>query len=311
MLKKKIIFLVGPTAIGKSAIAIHLAKKINAEIISCDSMQVYGSMDIVTSQPSWPQRKKIKHHLLSVIDPVKEYNVARYRKDAMSICNKLFLRNKIPLFVGGTGLYYSIIIDGLFPSVPEDKLIRARIYKQLSLKGNKYLHRKLAKVDPLSAKKIHPNDTRRIIRALEVYMKTGLPISILQKNRVGLGNEYEIKIFALNTDRQALYNKIDQRVNKMFSSGLIKDVRRLLKHKLSKTATCAIGIRELEGYFNGEHSLDEAKRLIQVNSRHYAKRQLTWFRKDKRIEWVNIKKKETPGEVAKRIYKFLSSFVKE
>jgi tRNA dimethylallyltransferase len=308
MLKKKIIFLLGPTAIGKSAIAIHLAKKINAEIISCDSMQVYRLMDIVTYQPTCAEKKRIKHHLLGVVHPSKEYNVAKYRKDAMSICNKIFLKGKIPLFVGGTGLYYSIIIDGLFPAVPEDRLIRARLCKQLSLRGNKYLHKKLAKIDPLSAKKIHPNDTRRIIRALEVYMKTGLPISVLQKNRVGLGNEYSIKIFGLNTDRQVIYEKVNQRVSKMFSSGLINEVRQLLKHKLSKTAACAIGIRELEGYFKGEHSLDDAKRLIQLNSRHYAKRQLTWFRKDKRILWINIKDKETSAEVAKRIYKLLHLF---
>lgn len=306
MFKKKVIFLLGPTAIGKSATAIHLAKKISAEIISCDSMQVYRSMEILTSQPTCAQRKKVKHHLLGVVDPSKEYNVARYRKEAMSVCKELFLKARIPLFVGGAGLYYSIIIDGLFPAVPEDKLTRGRLYKQLALKGNKYLYRRLAKVDPLSAKKIHPNDTRRIIRALEVYAKTGMPISALQKSRVGLGSEYEIKIFALNADRQALYDKIDQRVNKMFSSGLVNQVRHLLGRKLSKTASCAIGIRELEGCFNGSYSLQEAKRLIQRNSRHYAKRQLTWFRKDKRIDWINVKDKETPGEVARRIWKKLS-----
>ncbi|MFA4993305.1 MAG: tRNA (adenosine(37)-N6)-dimethylallyltransferase MiaA [Candidatus Omnitrophota bacterium] len=305
MLKKKIIFLIGPTAVGKSAIAVHLAGKINAEIISCDSMQVYNSMDIVTSQPGRAQRKKVKHHLLGVIKPDKEYNVARYRKDAMSICGKLFSKGSIPLFVGGAGLYYSVIIDGIFPSGPENKSIRARLYKQLSLKGNKYLYDKLSKVDPLSAEKIHPNDARRIIRALEVYMTAGLPISVLQRSRVGLGNKYEIKIFALNTNRRALYDKINQRVNKMFSLGLINEIKGLLKHKLSKTALCAIGVRELEGYFKGKYSLDEARGLIQRNSRRYAKRQLTWFRKDKRIQWVNIKGKETPLEIAKRIWKKL------
>ncbi|MDD5281962.1 MAG: tRNA (adenosine(37)-N6)-dimethylallyltransferase MiaA [Candidatus Omnitrophica bacterium] len=306
MLKKKIFFLIGPTAIGKTLIAIHLAKKINAEIISCDSMQVYSSMDIVTSQPAYAQRKKVKHHLLGVINPAKEYNVSRYRKDALSICSQLFSKGKIPLFVGGSGLYYSIVIDGLFPAAPEDKLIRAKLYKQLSLKGNRYLYEKLAKIDPLSARRIHPNDSRRIIRSLEVYMKTGMPLSVLQKGRVGLGAGYEIKILALNMDRQALYNKIDQRVSKMFRAGLIKEVSRLLKHKLSRTAKCAIGIRELEGYFNGEYSLKEAKRLIQRNSRHYAKRQLTWFRRDKRIQWIVIKDKETHREVARRIWKKLS-----
>jgi len=308
MLKKRIIFLLGPTAIGKSAIAIHLAKKIGAEIISCDSMQLYRAMDIVTAQPTLSQRSRVKHHLLGVINPAKEYNVARYRKDAMSICRRLFLKGKIPLFVGGAGLYYSIIVDGIFPEVSEDKLIRSRLFSQLQLKGNKFMHKRLLKVDPLAAKKIHPNDTRRIIRALEVYLKTGLSISALQKKRVGLGKEYEIKIFALNADRQMLYDKIDQRVDKMLNSGLIKEVRQLLKHKLSKTAYCAIGVRELEGYFNQAYSQDEARRLIQRNSRHYAKRHLTWFRKDRRIQWVNIKAKETRGATAQRIYKSLFHF---
>jgi tRNA dimethylallyltransferase len=306
MLKKKIIFLVGPTAIGKSAVAISLAKKINAEIISCDSMQVYRKMDVITSKPTPVQRKKIKHHLIGAINPDQEYNVAQYRRDALSICDKLFKENKIPLFVGGTGLYYSILIDGLFPAVPQDKGIRVKLNKQLVLKGSGYLYKRLADVDPAAVRKIHPNDVRRIIRALEVYLKTGRRISVLQKMRIGLGQEYAIKVFGLNSKRQSLYDLIDQRVNRMFNSGLINEVKRLLLHKLSKTAICAIGIPELKGYLNGQYSLDNAKRLIQRNSRHYAKRQLTWFRKDKRIEWIDTNNLESPAQVAQRIWKKLS-----
>lgn len=306
MLKKKIVFLLGPTAIGKSSVAINLAKKIKAEIISCDSMQVYRKMDIITSKASFSQRKKIQHHLLDIIDPSKEYNVAKYRKEALLICDKLCSKDKIPLFVGGTGLYYSIIVDGLFPAVPEDKLIREKLTKQLATKGGKYLYQRLMKADPESAKKIHPNDTRRIIRALEVYLKTGKPISVLQKTRVGLGDDYEIKIFGLNSKRQLLYEKIDQRVDKMFKLGLVNEVKKLTKCQLSKTAACAIGIRELQGYFNGQYPLEEARRLIQRNSRHYAKRQLTWFRKDKRIQWVNVSQTEAPERVALKLWKKLS-----
>ncbi len=302
MLKKEIIFLVGPTGIGKSAAAISLAKKINAEIISCDSMQVYRKMDILTSKVALAQRKKVKHHLLGILDPGKEYDVAKYRKDALEICEKLFSKGKIPLVTGGTGLYYSIIIDGLFPAVPQDKIIRMKLNKQLALKGSAYLYKKLTEVDPQASAKIHPNDARRIIRALEVYLKTGKRISLLQKNRIGLGREYKIKVFGLNAKRKFLYGRIDRRVDKMFDLGLINEVRRLLKQKLSKTAACAIGIRQLKGYFDGRYSLSDARRLIQRDSRHYAKRQLTWFRKDKRIAWINIKEKETPGEIAKRIY---------
>ena len=306
MLKKKIVFLLGPTGVGKSAVAISLAKKIKAEIISCDSMQVYRSMHILTSKVTFKQRKRVKHHLLGVINPGQEYNVAKYRQEALSICDKLFSKGKIPLFVGGTGLYYSTIVDGLFPAVPQDRLIRLKLEKQIKLKGSKYLYRRLIKVDSLAAAKIHPNDTRRIIRALEVYLKTGMRISRLQKNRSGLGKEYAVIFFGLNLPRQPLYAIIDQRVNKMFKLGLINEVKRLLKHKLSRTAKCAIGIRELKGYFAGQYSLAEARRLIQRNSRHYAKRQLTWFRKDKRIQWININKIESPAQVALKIWKKLS-----
>lgn len=310
MEKKKIIFLVGPTGVGKTALAVCLAKKINAEIISCDSMQVYRSMDIITSKAALALRKKIKHHLLSIVDPGKEYDVAKYRTDALSVCDKLFKKNKIPLFVGGTGLYYSIIIDGLFPAVPQDKITRLKLNRQLKLKGSIFLHKKLAKVDPEAAEKIHPHDARRIIRALEVYLKTGKRISLLQKSRIGLGQDYEIKIFGLNRPKKPLYEVIDRRVDKMFDLGLIDEVKQLLKHKLSKTASCAIGIRQLEGYFNKKYPLEEARRLMQRDSRHYAKRQLTWFRKDKRIKWINIKNKETPLDVSKRIYKILNKEIK-
>ena len=306
MLTKKIIFLLGPTGIGKSAVAISLAKKINAQIISCDSMQVYRSMDILTSQVTFAQRKKVKHHLIAVIDPEDEYNVAKYRREALAICDKLFKKGKIPLFVGGTGLYFSVIIDGLFPAVPQDKSIRLKLEKQLKLKGNKYIYRFLVKVDSVAAKKIHPHDTRRIIRALEVYLKTGKRISELQKNRIGLGKEYTLKIFGLNSKRQPLYDTIDQRVDKMFDQGLVNEVKRLIKHKLSRTAKCAIGIPELMGHFAGQYSLAEARRLIQRNSRHYAKRQLTWFRKDKRIQWINVNKTESPVKVAFKLWKELS-----
>lgn len=301
VIKKKLIFLLGPTGIGKSAAAVSLAKKIKAEIISCDSMQVYRSMDIITSKAGRAQRRSVKHHLLDVVDPAREYNVARYRREALRVCAKLFRKKRIPLFVGGTGLYYSVIIDGLFPAVPEDKKIRVLLYKQAKAKGSPAMHKRLSRIDPVAAKAIHPNDTRRIVRALEVFISTGRRISLLQKQRKGLGPEYEVKIFALNGNRQVLYKKINARVEKMFALGLIGEVKRLLKGRLSKTARCAIGIKELKGYFNGSCSLDEARSLMQQESRRYAKRQLTWFRRDKRIRWINIKEREKPVEIANRI----------
>jgi len=302
MQKSKIIFLVGPTAIGKTETAVYLVKKINAEIVSCDSMQVYQGMDIVTSKPPVSLRKNIPHHLMDIVSPVKEYNVFTYRQDTVKKIKEIIKRGKIPLFVGGTGLYMSILIDGIFKAKSANKAIRHRFYRQAEDFGSQYLYKKLQGVDPQAASKIHPNDTKRIIRALEVFEAMGQPISKLQKQRKGLWDEYDIKIFCLNMERDKLYKKIDARVDKMFSRRLLNEVKRLLKLKLSKTASCAIGIKELKGYLDGLYDLEEAKRLMKRNSRLYAKRQMTWFRKDKRIEWINLSGREKPKDIANRIW---------
>ncbi len=298
--------MVGPTAIGKSNIAEALAKKINAEIISCDSMQIYRGMDILTSKPKPAIRKKIPHHLISIISPTREYNVSRYYQDARKKIKEIVKRGRIPLFVGGTGLYMSILVDGIFKAKAQNKSIRSRLYAQAEKFGSGKLYAKLEKVDPLAAQKIHPHDTKRIVRALEVFASTGKPISQWQKQRRGLGAEFAIKIFGLNMARDKLYQRIDLRVEKMFKQGLMAEVKKILKLRLSKTAFCAIGIKELRGYFEGLHDLVEAKRLIKKNTRNYAKRQLTWFRKDKRIEWVEVVGKDTPVLIANRIIRRLN-----
>lgn len=303
--KKRVIFLVGPTAVGKSEIGVLLAKKINAEIISCDSMQVYKGMDIITSKPSITFRKNIRHHLIDVVNPTKEYNVTKYRQDALKAIRQILKKEKSPIFVGGSGLYMSIVIDGIFKGASCDNIIRQRLYKELEDSGSEYLYKRLKIVDPESAKKIHPNDAKRIIRALEVFEITGKPISNLKKQRTGLGNKFDIIIFCLNMAADNLYKRIDERVEKMFVQGLENEVKRLLKLKLSRTAQCAIGIKELKGYFDGLYNIVEAKRMIKRNTRIYAKRQLTWFRKDKRIRWIGVDGKEIPEDIVSRIWKGL------
>ena len=300
-MKPRIIFLVGPTAIGKTEIAVAIAKKINAEIISCDSMQVYKGMDIITSKPPLALKRIVPHHLLSVISSDKEYNVWRYYKDVARKIKEVLRRGKTPLIAGGTGLYMSILIDGIFKSAQPREAIRNRLYKQSEELGSEYLYKRLKDIDPEAATKIHPHDTKRIIRALEVFETTGQPISTLQKQRKGLGQEYDIKVFGLNMPRERLCKRIDERVEKMFNKGLVAEVKRLLKSKLSKTATYAIGIRELKGYLDSLYDLEEAKRLIKRNTRLYVKRQLTWFRKDKRINWIEVGEKEKPLAVANKI----------
>ncbi|MCX5706334.1 MAG: tRNA (adenosine(37)-N6)-dimethylallyltransferase MiaA [Candidatus Omnitrophica bacterium] len=318
--KERIIFIIGPTAVGKSEIAVSLAKKLSGEIISLDSMQIYKNMDIITSKPTHGQMKSVPHHIISVLALAKEYNVSQYRKTdlkkVMVILKKgrktslekvkaILRKGKIPIFAGGTGLYMSVLIDGIFKEKAQNKIIRSKLYKISQKQGSNYLYKKLKKVDPQAAFKIHPNDIRRIIRALEVFKITGKPISALQRQRQGLKDKYEIKVFCLNMKRDKLYQRIDQRVERMFKQGLICEVKRLLKKRLSRTASCAIGIKELKGYFLGQYDLAEAKRLIQRNSRHYAKRQLTWFRKDKRIDWVNLSGNDKPIKIAKRLWKKL------
>jgi len=292
--------------VGKSGAALHLAKKLNSEIISCDSMQLYKNMDIITSKPKRSEFKKVPHHLIGVISPEKEYNVTKYRVAALKESNKIIEKNKVPLFVGGTGLYMSVLIDGIFNENAHDQKVIDALYKKSEKSGSAYLHKKLKEVDPVAAGKIHPNDLRRIIRALEVFKVTGKPISQLQKQRKGLPDNYNVKIFCLNMDRNKLYKRIDERVERMFKDGLIKEAKKLLSSKLSKTASVAIGLKELRGYLEGSYDLQEAKDMMKRNTRQYAKRQLTWFRKDKRVKWVNIKDNETSAEVANRIWKKLS-----
>jgi len=304
-MKEKVIVIIGPTAVGKSEIAVSLAKKINAEIVSCDSMQVYKGMDIITSKPPATLRKSVPHHLISVIPADKEYNVSRYYKNTARKVKEILSRGKVPLIVGGTGLYMSILVDGLFKSSASGKAVRNRLYRQVEERGSEYLYDRLKNIDPEAARKIHSNDTKRVVRALEVFESTGQPISRLQKERKGLSQDYDIKIFGLNMPRERIYERIEERVEMMFSQGLVSEVKRLLKSKLSKTARYAICIRELKGYFDGLYGLDEAKRLIKRNTRLYAKRQMTWFRKDKRIQWLEIKDKERPASVANRIFKNL------
>lgn len=303
MNKKNIIFIVGPTASGKTAVSVSLSKKVKGEVVSCDSMQVYKGMSIVSSMPGTSQRNEVRHHLVNMLSPEKDYDASRYRKDALKKINEIIEKGKIPVFSGGTGLYMSVLIDGIFKLKKPDPQIREGLYKEAQEKGNVYLYRRLKKVDREAALKIHPNDTKRIIRALEVFISSGKPITALQKERKGLSADFDVRVFCLDLPRGHLYEKIGARVEKMFRLGLVNEVKKLLRMKLSRTASYAIGIREIEGYLSGRYDLNEAKRLIKQNTRNYAKRQLTWFRKDKRICWVNLDPGESAGKTAERIYK--------
>jgi tRNA dimethylallyltransferase len=276
-----------------------------AEIISCDSMQIYKRMDIISSKPPLSLRKEIPHHLIDIISPAKECNVSKFFNRACLKIKEILKRGKIPLLVGGSGLYMTILIDGIFKQKPADNSLRWRLFNQAKRRGNNYIYNRLKKVDPEAAAKIHLHDTKRIVRALEVFELTGKPISLLQQERSGLADKYEIKIFALSLSRNKLYERINQRVEGMFEHGLLKEVKGLLKSKLSRTASSAIGIKELKGFFDGLYDLEKAKEQIKHNTRLYAKRQLTWFKKDKRLVWLKINSQDKPREISEKIWKKL------
>lgn len=293
--------MVGPTAVGKTEIAICLTEKIGAEIISCDSMQIYKGIDILSSKPKARLRRKIPHHLIDIISVRQEYNVSRYRRQAVKKIKEILKKGKIPLFVGGSGLYMKVLLDGIFQASTEDKKIREKLYTEAEVYGKDKLFVRLKKVDPEAASRIHPHDLRRIIRTLEVYKKTGIPISEWQKRSRGITNDYEVKVLGLNRNKKDLYRRIDKRLENMFKKGLVREVKKLLRMKLSRTARQALGIKEIGGYLKKEYSLKEAKELLRLNTYKYVKKQFTWFKKDKRINWIKVKEKDSSNKIVQRI----------
>lgn len=284
--KKSVIFIVGPTAIGKTRVALNLAKKLKGEIISCDSMQVYKGINILSQVPTPQETKKIRYHLVRFLSPKDEFSAAQFIKRAGHLIEDIIRRDKIPIVAGGSGLYAKALIDGLFPSPEADLKFRKRMYDLAGRYGSKYLYKKLQKLDAQAAHLIHPNDTRRIVRALEIKHSTGKTMTELKKGTKGIADRYDIKIFGLTAPRDIIYSDINDRVDRMIAAGAVKEVKRVYKKRLSRTAKAMIGLKELSGFLNGEYDLETAKELMKRNTRRFAKRQLTWFRADKRIRWI-------------------------
>jgi tRNA dimethylallyltransferase len=296
-----VVFLVGPTAVGKTELALRLAPKINAEIISCDSMQVYIGMDIGTSKPAPGQREAVKHHLIDIVSVDEGYSAANYREQAIRTIEKLIREGKTPLVVGGSGLYFKAVVDGIFEGPDKNSRRRQELYTEARTKGNLYLYNKLKEIDSVTAAKLHPNDIRRIVRALEVYYSSGRPISWFKKNTVGLAKEYEVIIYGLNRARNELYERIDRRVEEMFDSGLIEEVRKLREKGMTLVAQQSLGYKEVVDYLAGKFNLDETKEILKRNTRRFAKRQLSWFHADKRIHWINLDENTDLDDLSNRL----------
>jgi len=290
MRRERIIFIVGPTAIGKTRIAVKLALGLGSGIISADSMQVYKGMRILSQAPGRTEKKAVRHHLTEILDPQKEYNVALFIKKARVLIASMIKRGKVPVIVGGSGLYVRGLVDGLFPSPKADMKFRSRMAKFAAKCGAKKLHAKLSKIDPASAALIHPNDLRRIIRSLEIYRSAGRTMTELKSETKGIKDSYDIKIFGLTRPREEIYSGIDARVEEMFRDDVVGEVKKLKRKRLSKTAGEALGFKEISGYLKGKYDLDTAKDLLKMNTRRFAKRQLTWFKGDPRIRWFDLSK---------------------
>jgi len=304
-----LIVLVGPTASGKTEVALQLIGRFPLEIVSADSRQVYKFMDIGTGKPV----EKDRHHLIDVVDPAQDFTVADYRLMAENVIGEIYRRNKIPLLVGGSGLYIRAVIDGLCPAPRADREIRKNLTEEAERSGNEFLYRKLKKVDPEAACRIHPNDRTRIIRALEVYTLTHKPISYFQK--LTEKPLYSILMLGIRYPARILYQRINARVDKMIRQGLVEEVRGLMEKGFGQELKSmqGLGYKEVIGYINGRYPFEEMVRLIKRNTRRYAKRQMTWFRKDRRINWIEPKEENISyivNEMSSYISKFLEPFTK-
>jgi len=297
------IFLAGPTASGKSAVSLILAERLNAEIVSLDSMTVYRGMDIGTAKPAREERERVPHHLIDIADPHEDFSVAEFLRMASMAVEDIVKRGGVPLFVGGTGLYLRSILRGMAEGPEANWEIRTQWERQARANGPEWLHGQLQKVDPVTASRLHPNDMRRIIRAIEVFELTGTPISSGQQHGRRMSENAARLVVWLDPNREWLRQRIGDRVDEMMRLGWLEETRELLRRssKAGRTAGQALGYRELSGYLHGETTLDAAVDQIRTATRQFAKRQYTWFRNLEECTAVAVAGQETAEDLANRI----------
>lgn len=289
-MRKKCIVIVGPTGVGKTRLSIFLAKRLNSEIISADSMQIYKYMDIGTAKVEPKYQKEIKHHLIDIVEPNENFNVEQFQSLCIDKIEEISAKNKIPIIVGGTGLYINSITHKLeFNTVKSDEKLRYELENIAESQGNQKLHKMLEDIDPESASKIHKNNVRRVIRAIEVYKLTGHKFSEINDKFDHYNDDYDFYIIGLNDDREILYERINQRVDEMIDEGFMAECKYIYELTDENSQSIqAIGYREAFMYLDNEISFKDMVSLMKKNSRKYAKRQLTWFRQDERIHWMNL-----------------------
>lgn len=288
--RQRLVAIVGPTAVGKTDVSLVLARRFGGEIVSGDSMQVYRGMDIGTAKVDPAIRAEIPHHLIDILDPDEPFSVAQFQALAVPLIADINRRGRLPILVGGTGLYVRAVVQGYrFASAPADPALREKWRRFAETHGNEALHAKLREIDPETAARLHPNDVRRIIRALEIYEQTGRTMAEFQRDKER-PSPYDLLLIGLTMDRRVLYARINERVDRMIAAGLVDEVRRLVARGFDERATAmqGLGYKELLPYLRGEISLDEAVEAIKRRTRQFAKRQLTWFRHMPGIVWFDM-----------------------
>jgi len=286
---KRVLFIVGPTASGKTRLSLHVTKKCKAEIVSADSRQVYRYMDIGTDKPVASEREAVPHHCIDIRDPDDYFSAGEYGKLARGIISEIFLRSNLPIVVGGSGLYIRALVDGVFEGNYRDASIREKLKRRADKEGLEALYRRLSEIDPDAVEKIHPNDKRRIIRALEVYEISGQPISRIQATKTEPADFLPV-FWGLRWPREVIYRRIEERVVRMVDSGLVQEVKKLrdMGYGLQNNSLHSVGYKEIVDHLEDRTTLQEAVHLIKQNTRRFAKRQLTWFRQDERIQWIDV-----------------------
>ena len=300
------IIIVGPTGVGKTELAILLAERLGGEIISADSRQIFRKMDIGTDKPSPADRKRVPHHLIDVAEPDEYYSAGKFARAAHQALEEIISRDNYPIIAGGAGLYLRALADGLFPEEIKDHAVKARLHRELEENGAESLYTRLSSEDPTMASRLKINDTQRIIRALEVLEVTGRSLSE-QWKKSGEGLAGPSSFFGLNRDRDELYRRIEKRVDHMLDTGLLNEVKALRSHGYDRNLNSqkSVGYREAHEFIDGDLSYENMIRLIKQRSRNYAKRQLTWFRKDSRIQWIHWDRSSSAEKVLNDLLRVL------
>jgi len=298
--KPTVLVIVGPTAVGKTRVAMEVAEETNAEIISADSMQAYRGMDIGTAKPTREERERVRHHLVDIVDPDEPFNVADFAELAHKAIDEVVLRGALPVVVGGSGLYVRAITCKMdLPLVAPDDAIRERLEAEAAKMGRAALHERLEQIDPEAARRIHPNDLKRVVRALEVFEKSGKPISEVYRDGPEPTDRYKCVVYGATREREALYAAIEARCDRMVQQGLVQEVQRLLDkgYDAGLQSMQAIGYKEVAAHLTGRYDFPEMTRVLKMNSRRFAKRQFTWFSKEPAVRWTDVDREDLVGRI--------------